>query len=93
MQGAALQDNISYFLRREERSKEASTLTKPSPIWEGCNCLRGQAALRQGFGMALRLSPFGFAMVVYIPACAAPWKGAHRTAGNVSYLDWISYLD
>ena len=37
MQGAALLDNISYFLRREERSKEASTLTKPSPIWEGCN--------------------------------------------------------
>ena len=28
---------FSYFLRREERSKEASTLTKPSPIWEGCN--------------------------------------------------------
>jgi len=29
MQGAALLDNISYFLRRKERSKEASTLTKP----------------------------------------------------------------
>ena len=48
MQGAALQVILtffgakkkalfSYFLRREERSKEASTLTKPSPIWEGCN--------------------------------------------------------
>ena len=73
-----LGDFISYFLWRRERSKETSTLTKPSPIWEGCNCLRGQAALRQSFCMALRLSPFGFAMVVYIPACAAPWKGAHE---------------
>ena len=35
--GAKKEAFFSYFLRREERSKEASTLTKPSPIWEGCN--------------------------------------------------------
>ncbi len=35
--GAENEALFSYFLRREERSKEASTLTKPSPIWEGCN--------------------------------------------------------
>ena len=35
--GAKKKALFSYFLRREERSKEASTLTKPSPIWEGCN--------------------------------------------------------
>ena len=35
--GAENEALSSYFLRREERSKEASTLTKPSPIWEGCN--------------------------------------------------------
>ena len=28
---------ISNFLWRRESSKETSTLTKPSPIWEGCN--------------------------------------------------------
>ena len=50
--GAKKKKRFSYFLWRRERSKETSTLTKPSPIWEGCNCLRGQAALRQGFGMA-----------------------------------------
>ena len=35
--GAKNEALFSYFLWRRERSKETSTLTKPSPIWEGCN--------------------------------------------------------
>ena len=38
LQGSALQ--IPYFLRREESSKEASTLTKASPYMERMQPLR-----------------------------------------------------
>ena len=68
----------SFSLAQRKELKETSTLTKPSPIWEGCNCLRGQAALRQSFCMALRLSPFGFAMVFYTSPPAPPLKGKGR---------------
>ena len=33
--------------------------------------------LRQGFGMVRKPVPFGRTMSFYIPAVAAPWKGAH----------------
>ena len=78
--GAENEAVFSYFLWRRERSKETSTLTKPSPIWEGCNWLRGQAALRQGFGMAHRaFAPSGWAMV-FLSAGAGSEPGCFLAA-------------
>ena len=31
------QKGLSFSSARRKELKEASTLTKPSPIWEGCN--------------------------------------------------------
>ena len=44
----------------------------------GFNCLLLQATLRQRFSMALRLSPFGFAMFFYTSPPAPPLKGKGR---------------
>ena len=43
---------MSFLLAQMKELKKTSTPTEPPPILGGRNCLRGHAALRQGFGMA-----------------------------------------
>ena len=43
---------MSFLLAQKKELKKTSTPTEPPPILGGRNCLRGHAALRQGFGMA-----------------------------------------
>ena len=50
--GSPPQPLISYFLRREERSKEASTYPKSFPIWK--DLTEKSRSFFQGFGMTHR---------------------------------------
>ncbi len=52
---------ISYFLRREERSKEASTPSKASPYMGRMQLIPRAGSLHQSFGMALEPLPFAYA--------------------------------
>ena len=52
---------ISYFLRREERSKEASTPSKASPYMGRMQLISRAGSLHQSFGMALGPLPFAYA--------------------------------
>ena len=64
---------IPYFLRREERSKEASTPSKASPYMGRMQLTTREDPLRQGFGMPRKAcAPSGRGMIFYIPAYAAP---------------------
>ena len=50
---------------------------------EGLNCSLAQAR-SQSIGMARKAcAPSGRAMVFYIPAFAAPWKGAQFGDGSI----------
>ena len=82
---------MSFSLAQRKELKETSTLTKPSPIWEGCNCLRGQAALRQSFGMArkacaLRAS-HGLLHLSPGPSPEREGEAAHRKTEHLSNMD------
>ena len=62
-----------YFLRREERSKEASTPSKASPYMGRMQLTTREDPLRQSFGMPRKAcAPSGRGMIFYIPAYAAP---------------------
>ena len=50
-----------HFLRREERSKEASTPSKASPYMGRMQLIPRAGSLHQSFGMALEPLPFAFA--------------------------------
>ena len=52
---------ISYFLRREERSKEASTPSKASPYMGRMQLIPRAGSLHQSFGMALEPLPSAYA--------------------------------
>jgi len=56
-----LRSAISYFLRREERSKEASTPSKTSPYMGRMQLIPRASSLHQNFGMALEPLPFASA--------------------------------
>ena len=83
----ALLGNVffSYFLRREERSKEASTppnlpymggLTRKIAVPDNFSPFWYRGTRDKFFIMARRaFAPSGRAMIFYIPAFAAPEKG------------------
>ena len=59
--------NLLFSGAFRKEVKETSTLTKPSPIWEGCSWKSRHAADFQSFGMALKPLPLWGSPCFLIP--------------------------
>ena len=72
--------HLSYFLWRRERSKETSTYPKSFPIWKDLTENHGRPMIFRVLVWLAKPLPYGRAIFSYIPAVAAPWKGAQPEA-------------